>query len=117
MDDWPALSAALVAVIRAALPEAIEEVKWNAPSFSLGGRHMITLMRPRGGGARVVLHRGAKAVDTRTGKRLLDVVDPRLTWATDQRAQAAFTSCAEVDAGADWLAALCRDWVAVATRD
>lgn len=117
MDDWPALSTALVAIIRAALPLAVEEVKWNAPSFAVDGRHMITLMRPKGGGARVVLHRGAKAVDTRTGQRLLDITDPRLTWASDQRVQVAFASRADVDAGADWLAALCRDWVAVAARD
>lgn len=117
MDDWPALSSALVAVIRAALPGAVEEVKWNAPSFAVEGRHMVTLMRPKGGGARVVLHRGAKAVDTRTGQHLLNITDPRLTWATDQRAQVAFASLAEVAAGADWLAALCREWVAVVARD
>ncbi|MEZ5721957.1 MAG: DUF1801 domain-containing protein [Paracoccaceae bacterium] len=114
MDDWTDLSDALVTILRAALPEAVEEVKWNAPSFAIGGQHLVTLMRPKNGGARVILHRGAKAVDTKTGARLLDVADKRLTWATDQRAQVAFASRAEIEAGADWLAGLVRDWVAAA---
>lgn len=116
MDDWPTLSAALVSIIRDALPDAVEEVKWNAPSFALDGQHLVTLMRPKNGGARVVLHRGATAVDTKTGQRLLDLIDPRLSWATDQRAQAQFADLAEIEAGAAWLGALCRDWVA-ALRD
>lgn len=115
MESWPALSAALAAVIRAALPDAVEEVKWNAPSFALAGRHMVTLMHPKAGGARVVLHRGAKAVDTRTGRRLLDVTDPRLRWATDQRVEVRFASLAEIEEGADWLAGLVQDWVRAAS--
>ncbi|MCB1358639.1 MAG: DUF1801 domain-containing protein [Maritimibacter sp.] len=114
MDDWSDLSAALVAVIRDALPEADETVKWNAPSFAVAGQHLVTLMRPKSGGARVVLHRGAGAVDTRTGTRLLDSADRRLTWATDQRAQIGFMTCAEIAASADWLAGVLRDWVRVA---
>ncbi|GKY87458.1 DUF1801 domain-containing protein [Sinisalibacter aestuarii] len=114
MDDWPSISAALVAVIRTALPEAVEDVKWNAPSFAIDGQHLVTLMRPKHGGARVVLHRDAKAVDTKTGTRLLAIADSRLRWATDQRAQIGFASLAEVEAGADWLAGLVRDWVRAA---
>lgn len=114
MDTWPALAAALAAVIRTALPDAREEEKWNAPSFAVAGRHMVTLMHPKSGGARVVLHRGAKAVDTRTGTRLLDVTDPRLRWATDQRAEVRFASLAEIEAGSGWLAGLVRDWVRAA---
>ncbi|MCB1329940.1 MAG: DUF1801 domain-containing protein [Maritimibacter sp.] len=114
MDDWTDLSAALVALIRDALPEADETVKWNAPSFAIGGQHLVTLMRPKSGGARVVLHRGARAVDTKTGRRLLDSADKRLTWATDQRAQIGFATRAEVAASADWLSGILRDWVRVA---
>ncbi|MCB1336274.1 MAG: DUF1801 domain-containing protein [Maritimibacter sp.] len=111
MDDWPTLSDALTAILRTSLPEATEAVKWNAPSYAIEGQHLVTLMRPKNGGARVVLHRDAKAVDTKTGTRLLAIADPRLIWATDQRAQIAFATAAEVEASADWLAALVRDWV------
>lgn len=114
MDDWSELSAALVAVIRDALPEAEQSVKWNAPSFAIGGQHLVTLMQPKNGGARVVLHRGARAVDTKTGTRLLDTADLRLTWATDQRAQISFAARAEIAASAGWLADILRDWVRVA---
>ncbi|MEZ5975932.1 MAG: DUF1801 domain-containing protein [Planctomycetota bacterium] len=105
------MSAALVAVVRKALPKATEEVKWKAPSFAIDGQHLVTLMQPKKGGARVILHRDAKAKDSKTGKRLLEVSDPRLTWASDQRAQVAFETVAEVKANKDWLAKLARDWV------
>ncbi|MCA9556458.1 MAG: DUF1801 domain-containing protein [Myxococcales bacterium] len=111
MSDWRALSDALVHVIRRALPEAREEVKWKAPSFAVDGRHLVTLMRPKNGGARVVFHRGVDASDTKTGQRLLPDAD-RLVWATDQRAHVAFGTVAEVEEAAGWLEALCRDWVA-----
>lgn len=114
MDDWQTLSDALVAIIRKALPEAVEEIKWNAPSFAIDGQHLVTLMRPKNGGARVILHRDAKAVDTKTGSRLLDVTDKRLKWATDQRAQVSFANLEEIEDRADWLVSLCRDWVKVA---
>ena len=60
---------------RAALPGAIEGVKWNAPNWAVGGRDVVTLNLAPKGPVRVVLHRGARAVDTRTGARLLP--DPR----------------------------------------
>lgn len=38
----------------------IEQVKWNAPSFAVGGDDRITLGLKRKGGVRLVLHKGAK---------------------------------------------------------
>lgn len=115
MSDWNALAEALVHVIRRALPEAQEEVKWKAPSFAVGGRHLVTLMRPKNGGARVVFHRGVDATDTKTGRRLLPDADRRVVWATDQRAHVAFGTVTEVEEAASWLEGLCRDWVSAAT--
>ncbi len=39
----------------------VEHVKWNAPSFRVGGDDRITLGLQRSGEVRVVLHRGAKS--------------------------------------------------------
>ena len=114
-DD--AVVEALCAVIAAALPQAERSVKWNAPNFAVAGRDLITLNLPPKGPVRVVFHRGAKAVDSKTGSRLLQDAGGCLVWASDQRAHAAFADTAAVDAAAIWLADLCRAWVAAVGRE
>ncbi len=47
-------------IIAACYPGITEGLKWNAPSFALGGDDRITLGLERKGGVRVVVHRGAK---------------------------------------------------------
>ena len=90
-----------------------EGIKWNAPSFARAGTDIITLNLARPDSIRVVFHRGAKAVDTRTGTRLLPDVTG-LRWATDQRADAAFTTPQDVAARAEWLAETAHRWIAAA---
>lgn len=112
-----ALVDALCILISKSLPDAEMGMKWNAPNFAVDGRDFVTLNLPPKGGVRVVLHRGAKAVDTRTGSRLLDDQTGRLTWATDQRAYIAFGDVADVEKVGDWLADLLARWVSVARID
>jgi hypothetical protein len=107
---------ALCAVIQAALPEADESVKWNAPSFSVADLDLVTLSIAPRHGVRVVFHRGATAFDTRTGNRLIADLSGRLTWATDQRAHVAFSDPAAVQDDAAWLGDICRRWAAAAGR-
>lgn len=104
------LETQLTTIIARALPEATQGTKWNAPSFAIDGRDIVTLNHPpKGGQIRVIFHRGAKAKDTTTGLTLLPDPDKRLTWPSDQRAIACFREGAPVDA--DFLARTCRDWV------
>ena len=113
-QDREALAEALCAVIAGALPAARRGIKWNAPSFDVAGQDMITLNLPPKGAVRVIFHRGAKAVDSKTGLRLVSDDSGRLTWASDQRAHASFADAAAVADGADWLRGFCRLWVAAA---
>lgn len=106
---------ALCAVIAAALPLAIHSVKWNAPNFALNGHDLITLNFSPKKPVRIVFHRGAKAVDTKTGVRLCLDETGRLTWATDQRAYASFATISDVETNAVWLADYCQRW-AIAAR-
>ncbi|MEC7762322.1 MAG: DUF1801 domain-containing protein [Pseudomonadota bacterium] len=109
-DDMQALTKRLVSLIHAALPDATLGQKWNAPSFAIGGRDMVTLnLPPKGGQVRVIFHRGAKAKDTDTGARLIDEHEGRLTWPSDQRAIACFPLGDEIDE--DWLTRICQLWV------
>lgn len=61
--DDRAMAGTLVTLVREAAPGLTEQIKWNAPSFSDGGEDRITLGINRGGGMRIVLHRGAKNQD------------------------------------------------------
>jgi len=102
-------------MIAAALPEAAQRVKWSAPSFAIAGRDIITLnLPPRGDAVRVVVHRGAKAVDTRTGTRALEDASDRVVWASDQRATVTFADAADLAASAEWFVSLCRKWAEIA---
>lgn len=105
---------ALCAVLEAALPKAVRNEKWNAPNFVVGGRDLITLNLPPNGPVRVIFHRGAKARDTKTGDRLVADNSGRLTWATDQRAIAAFGSPDEVASAAGWLKTFAKAWTRAA---
>jgi Domain of unknown function (DU1801) len=105
---------ALCAIIMAALPLAKQSVKWNAPNFSLAGQDLITLNFLPNKPLRIVFHRGAKAVDTKTGVRLVPDETGRLTWATDQRAYASFAHLSEVHAQAVWLTDFCQRWAQAA---
>ena len=55
---------ALRAIVLSAHPGLTEEIKWNAPSFAHDGQDRVTLGLDGKGGYRIVLHRGAKPLDT-----------------------------------------------------
>lgn len=114
MDQANDTIAALCRIIERALPDAIQNTKWNAPNFSIDGQDLITLNLSPRHPVRIVFHRGAKAKDTKTGQRLVDDASGLLTWATDQRAYASFPDTASVSQRTEWLAATCRTWVAAA---
>lgn len=105
---------ALCAIIVAALPLAKQSVKWNAPNFSLAGQDLITLNFSPNKPVRIVFHRGAKAVDSKTGVRLLPDETGRLRWATDQRTYASFANLGEVSQSAVWLKDFCQRWARAA---
>jgi hypothetical protein len=100
----------LRAAIRATDPRIGEDIKWNAPSFHLDGRHFATMQLRRTDSVLLVLHLGA-------GKRALAkdaIADPQglLTWLGADRATLSFAGAADVDARAKALQAVLKQWVA-----
>lgn len=115
-NDDERIADALCALIGASLPSAKQSTKWNAPSFAIDDCDLITLNFSPKHPVRIVFHRGAKAVDTKTGNRLVADDSGRLTWATDQRAYVSFSDMSAVDSGASWLTDFCQKWVAAAKK-
>jgi hypothetical protein len=112
--DKEQIANALCALISTSLPSAKRTTKWNAPNFEIDNCDLITLNFSPKHPVRIVFHRGAKAVDTKTGRRLVGDDSGRLTWATDQRAYASFSDLTAVQNGASWLTNFCQKWAEAA---
>lgn len=96
--------------IRATDPCVGEDIKWNAPSFHVDGRHFATMQLRRTDSVLLVLHLGA-------GRRVLPegaIADPEglLTWLGADRATLAFGRPGDVEAHEAALQALLRQWMA-----
>ena len=99
----------LRALALAAAPDVTEHIKWNAPSFCVGGDDRITLGLERKGGVRAVLHRGAKAKDA-AGFVFADP-DGLATWPAVDRGVLTFTDEAALEAKEEAVAELFRRWL------
>lgn len=101
---------ALRGIIAGAHDGLTEHIKWNAPSFMLGGEDRITLGIERKGGVRVVLHRGAKPKDMANFK----FSDPNglARWPAPDRGVLIFRYSDQIEQFREQLAELCRRWLA-----
>lgn len=103
---------ALRAIVRDGVPNAVESIKWNAPSFTVDGEDRITLGLNRNGAVRLVLHRGAKQ---RSMVDLTAVDDAGLArWAAPDRGIVLFRDLDEIRGQKAQLTALCSKWAEVA---
>ena len=93
----------------AAAPGLEERIKWNAPSFAVGGTDRITLGLDRKGGVRAVLHRGAKARDTGA----FAIADPHhlARWPAPDRGVLQFAQLAAIDQKSEEIGDLFRRWL------
>jgi len=102
---------AIRAIVSASHSGLTEGIKWNAPNFALGGNDRITLGLERGGGVRVVLHRGAKPQPL-DGFSFNDG-DGLAKWPSPDRGVVIFANKADVERRAGLLRGLCSRWLAI----
>nr|WP_315051902.1 DUF1801 domain-containing protein [uncultured Brevundimonas sp.] len=109
-DDARSMIEALRAIVRKGVPDAEESIKWNAPSFAIDGEDRITLGLDIRGGARLVMHRGAKI---RESIDLTGVDQAKVAqWPSADRGVAVFRNLEEIRSRESELTALCSRWVA-----
>lgn len=100
---------ALRAIVLGAHPGLTEEIKWNAPSFADDGQDRVTLGLDGKGGYRIVLHRGAKPLDT-AGFHFDD--EAKLAkWPAPDRGVIVLRDRTVIDARASDLSRLIARWV------
>jgi hypothetical protein len=76
----------LRATIRSVGPELTEGIKWNAPSYALEGKDIITLNFHYVDYVTIVFHTGPEGKDTHTKTPLFVDDTALLDWAADKRA-------------------------------
>jgi hypothetical protein len=90
-----------------------EQVKWNAPSFCIGGDDRITLrLQPRNQ-VQVIFHRGAKAKSAEGFT--FDDLDNLAKWMAPDRGMVDFKDSADLNARKAAFLDIVRRWIA-ATR-
>lgn len=102
---------ALCVLILGAEPALAAEIKWNAPSFTLDGRDVVTTGVNRDGSIRLVLHRGAAKAAPGTQRPSIDDPDALLEWRGVDRVIATFADEGAVRGRSAAVRDLVRQWV------
>lgn len=90
-----------------------EHVKWNAPSFCIHNDDRITFNLHGNRFFRLVLHRGAKVIESKNLKPYFEDVKGLMDWVTNDRAIIKFTDIKDVEAKRELLKEVVRRWVDV----
>lgn len=102
---------ALRTAILGAHSDLTEQIKWNAPSFCLGGDDRITFRIPPKGkpGVQLIFHRGAKSKDSSNFK----FTDPSnlVEWAASDRGVVTFTNTTDIKKHKTQFVALVKAWL------
>jgi hypothetical protein len=100
----------LRAAILENIPQITERVKWNAPSFCIGGDDRITFRLQPGDRVELVFHRGAKK---RTDTETFSFSDPSelIQWSTPDRGIIAFRDHEDVRAKLPALIEVANSWI------
>lgn len=106
--------AALRLVILAAVPDLVERIKWNAPSFGLGDDDRITMRLHPGDRVQLILHRGAKAGADDFFR--FEDPDKLIAWAAPDRGVVTFKDADDLASKSAPLSEILRRWVACTTR-
>ena len=97
-----------------AVPDLVERIKWNAPSFGRGEDDRITMRLHPGDRLQLILHRGAKA----GADDLFRFEDPEklIVWAAPDRGVITFRDSDDLTTKSAALPEILRRWVACTTR-
>ncbi|OHD20739.1 MAG: hypothetical protein A2Y38_25440 [Spirochaetes bacterium GWB1_59_5] len=97
-----------------ASPRLVEDLKWNAPSYSLNGNDIITFNFRNFENVALVFHTGPKGKDTHTGTPLFNGYKEILEWVADKRFVLRIENAGWLDENKATLSALVKKWIGLA---
>lgn len=99
-------------IVLGAHPDVFEHVKWNSPSYVFEGDDRLTVAAHAKDAVRLILHAGATTPEDKKAKPTF-AGDPLglLEWHSNIRASLAFRSLDEIEAKADDVSAIVRNWL------
>ena len=101
-------------LITDAVPDLIEHIKWNAPSFGPGEEDRITMRLHPGDRLQLILHRGSKAGADDFFR--FEDPDRLIAWAAPDRGVVTFRDAEDLERKGALLPDILRRWVACTTR-
>ncbi len=95
-------------------PKLEEGIKWNAPSYSAGGQHIVTFNFGCPKSIRLIFHCDTSRKETKGAAPMIEDESGLLDWQSDFRAIAVFRSSDEVAAAKKTLPGLVSRWARAA---
>lgn len=92
-------------------PKLGESVKWNAPSYAVGGTHCVTFNFGDKKSVRLIFHCDTTRKETKGAPPAFEDETGLLVWQSDIRAIATFRNMDEVAAAKTVLPGLVKRWV------
>lgn len=101
-------------IILSSVSHLEENIKWNAPNYSVNGNDRITLkiMPPKQ--LQIIFHRGA-AKQKQPEKRIVETNSALLLWKENDRAIATFRNKNEIEKNRAELVEIVKCWIATTT--
>lgn len=87
-----------------------ENIKWNGPNYTFNGEDRITMKIQPPKNVQLIFHRGAKVLEMPTEKLLKDDFEI-LSWKTNDRAVATFSTKKEISEAEKKIEKILQDWI------
>lgn len=95
-------------------PRLEEHIKWNAPSYVLGGEDRITFnLMNKQEAVRFILHMGATRKENKKGTPVMHDDSGLIEWSSDIRGVITFTTMEEVNSNLASLKKIIKDWLSI----
>lgn len=105
---------ALRDLIIKAEPKLQEHIKWNAPSYVLGGEDRITFnLMNKQEVVKLVLHMGATRKEDKKGAPIMRDESGLIEWSSDIRGMITFDNIDDINSKAASLRKIIKDWLSI----
>ena len=101
-------------IIRTAMPQLQETLKWNAPNFVLDGEDRLTMnLMNKEGKVKLIFHMGATKKEDKKARPVMTDTTGLIAWNSDIRGTITFESLEHIEQVRDDVTELVRQWLKI----